>query len=90
MRWLGGTFDSMDMNLSKLQEIMKDREAYSAAVHRTPKSQTQLSTEQQQKMVFILILTMRSLRLREVNRVRANKMREGIQTLAVCLQNSGA
>ena len=42
MRWLASITDSMDRNLSKLQEIVKDRGAWHAAVHGFTKSQTQL------------------------------------------------
>ena len=45
MRWLDGLTDSTDMSLSKLQEMVKDREAWSTAAHGVSKIQTRLSNE---------------------------------------------
>ena len=46
MRWLDGITDAMDMNLGKLREMVKDREAWCASVHVVAKSGHDLTTEQ--------------------------------------------
>ena len=57
MRWLDSITDSMDMSLSKLWEIVKDREAWHAAIHEVIKCWTRLSKTEQQTIKILILFT---------------------------------
>ena len=62
MRWLDGITDSMEMNLSKPQEMVKGKEAWHAAIHGVTKSQTQLSNPEVELLDHVLVLLLVFLR----------------------------
>ena len=85
MRWLDGITNSMDMPLSKLQEMVKDREAWCAAIHGVTERWTRLSEQQKNYILFAKMHQNWNTRMREFRNTEMESQFE--KKIAVFIEN---